>query len=51
VEPDYEAAAIWWLGADPPDNYPATRDDWKQFLQAVIEQSVKPMVDAALGGG
>lgn len=49
VEIDYRAAAIEWVGADPPDNYPATRDDWEQMLAAVVEQSVKPMVAAALG--
>lgn len=43
---DYDAAARKWIGSDPPDDWPG---NWDDLIQAVIEQTVKPVVDAALG--
>ena len=47
TEPDYRAAAIEWIGDEPPDNYPG---EWEQTITTVIEQTVRPLVDAALFG-
>ena len=44
--PDYRAATIEWIGDKPPEAYP---DDWEQMITSVIEQTVKPIVDAAFG--
>ena len=44
---DYRAAALEWIGEEPPDNYPG---EWEQMIVSVIEQTVRPLVDAALFG-
>jgi hypothetical protein len=45
LEPDYRAAAIEWIGDQPPDCYPG---EWEQMIQTVIEQTIQPIIAAAL---
>ncbi len=47
ANPNLRAAAIEIIGEEPPDGYPA-EFDWEDSIQAVIEQTVKPVVAAAL---
>ena len=43
--PDLRAGAIAIIGEEPPDGYPDDFD-WEDSIQAVIEQTVKPIIVA-----
>ena len=48
ANPDYRAGVVEWIGDEPPDNYP-DEFDWEDMIQSTLTQTVKPVVDAALG--
>jgi hypothetical protein len=50
ADPNLRAAAIEIIGDEPPDGYP-DGFDWEDSIQAVIEQTVKPVIAAAFTPG